>query len=67
MYKAKTRQQMADEFGIDRKTLYRWFKRNKISVDSGLLTPSEQARIYRTFGQPEQPSTEDNPTDKKRK
>lgn len=67
MYKAKTRQQMADEFGIDRKTLYRWMKRNKIDVDSGLLTPSEQAQIYNSFGKPEKPPVEDHTPDNKRK
>lgn len=67
MYKAKTRQQMADEFGIDRKTLYRWMKRNKISVDSGLLTPSEQAQIYSTFGKPDKLPAEERAMDNKRK
>lgn len=49
MAKVKTRQQIADEFGIDRKTLYRWLKRRKIDIEGGLLTPSEQARIYNTW------------------
>lgn len=66
MHKAKTRQQIADEFGIDRKTLYRWLKRNKISVDTGLLTPFEQAQIYHTFGKPERLPAPDKEADKKR-
>jgi DNA invertase Pin-like site-specific DNA recombinase len=65
MHRAKTRQQIADEFGIDRKTLYRWLKRNKISVETGLLTPFEQAQIYHSFGKPERPESQDKDADKK--
>lgn len=53
MDKAKTRQQLADEYGVNRKTLYRWLKRKKINFDGGLLTPTEQTMIYDTFGSPE--------------
>jgi transposase-like protein len=52
MDKAKTRQQLADEYGVNRKTLYRWLKRKKINFDGGLLTPTEQTMIYDTFGAP---------------
>jgi transposase-like protein len=30
---AKTRQQIADEYGIDRKTLYRWLKKAGIQLN----------------------------------
>ncbi len=50
---AKTRQQIADEYGIDRKTLYRWLKKACIQLSSGLVTPAEQELIYQKFGKPE--------------
>lgn len=49
---AKTRQQIADEYGIHRKTLYRWLKKASIKLGRGLVTPAEQALIYQTFGKP---------------
>jgi len=50
---AKTRQQIADEYGIDRKTLYRWLKKADIQLSSCLVTPAEQELIYQKFGKPE--------------
>jgi DNA invertase Pin-like site-specific DNA recombinase len=41
----KTRQQLADEIGISRKTLYRWFKREKIVLPHGLICPDTEAYI----------------------
>ncbi len=49
----KTRQQIADEHGINRKTLYRWLKNVGITLDKGLITPKEQELIFKTFGHPE--------------
>lgn len=49
----KTRQQIADEYGIDRKTLYRWFQEKNISLrGKRLISVSEQELIYETFGEP---------------
>ncbi|MBX2926617.1 MAG: helix-turn-helix domain-containing protein [Saprospiraceae bacterium] len=49
----KTRQQIADEYGIDRKTLYRWFQEKNISLrGKRLISVSEQELIYATFGEP---------------
>lgn len=50
--RAKTRQEMADEYGIGRKTFYRWMKRAGIQVTNGLLYPLEIEVIYNTFGKP---------------
>lgn len=50
---AKTRQQIADEYGIDRKTLYRWLKKADIQLSGSLVTPAEQELIYQKFGKPE--------------
>lgn len=51
--KAKTRQQIANEYGISRKTLYNWLKREKIILKSRLVTPQEQTKIYGKFGNPD--------------
>ena len=53
MQKAKTRQEIANEYGIDRKTLYRWLKRENINISKGLVTPKEQKEIYEKLGKPE--------------
>ena len=45
MTQLKTRQQIADEIGISRKTLYRWLKKWNIKVASGLLCPKSQRFI----------------------
>ena len=49
---SKTRYQIADEYGICTKTLYRWIKEKKLNISKGLLTPKEQKIIYETFGAP---------------
>ncbi len=49
----KTRQQIADEYGIGRKTLYRWLKQEGIILrGKSPLSFEEQERIYATFGHP---------------
>ncbi len=49
----KTRQQIADEYGIDRKTLYRWFKEKGIQLRGKRpLSLSEQELVYAEFGNP---------------
>lgn len=52
MEAAKTRQQIANEYGISRKTLSRWLKKASIELDGYLIAPKEQALIYQTFGDP---------------
>ncbi|NUO03551.1 MAG: helix-turn-helix domain-containing protein [Saprospiraceae bacterium] len=49
----KTRQQIADEYGVSRKTLYNWLKREGIAIKNGLVTPKEQRIIYEKFGAPQ--------------
>ena len=48
----KTRQQIADEYGISRKTLSRWLKKAEIEVEGYLLSPKDQQMIYQVFGDP---------------
>lgn len=51
--KVKTRQQIAEEYGIDRKTLYRWCKDNGITWRGKRpLSLEEQEIVYATFGDP---------------
>lgn len=54
MKKVKTRQEIAAEYGVHRRTFQRWLKKKKIELPSGLLTPKEQEVIYKCFGQPDE-------------
>jgi len=48
----KTKLMIANEYGIDRKTLYRKLKKFKITIARGLVTPKDQERIYNCLGYP---------------
>ena len=48
----KTRQEIANEYGIDRKTLYRWLKKENIKIPRGLINPKLQSKIYNVLGKP---------------
>lgn len=49
---AKTREQLAQEYNISRRTLYNWLKQAGICRKGKLLTPKELGRIYQKFGHP---------------
>jgi hypothetical protein len=49
---AKTKQQMADEYGVCWKTFDKWLKKHKIKIDRGLITPKDQNKIYSALGIP---------------
>ncbi len=51
----KTRQQVAEEFGISTKTLYRRLKKENIFVEPGVLFPKTLEIIYSAFGDPKTP------------
>lgn len=53
-FQAKTRQQIAQEFGISARTLSRWLKKTNITLPNRLLGPKEQLLIYKEFGDPNQ-------------
>lgn len=53
MIKCKTRQELAKEYGVDRKTLVKMLKRRQIELPSGLLTPDWVEKVYETLGNPE--------------
>ena len=48
----KTRQEIAAEYGVHRRTLLRWLKRAKIELPKGLVCPRHQFIIYTAFGFP---------------
>jgi DNA invertase Pin-like site-specific DNA recombinase len=50
--RSKSRQEIADEYGISRRTLYRWIQRTEISMPPGLIPPKVQDMIYDEFGSP---------------
>lgn len=49
----KTRQQMADEYGICRKTFNKLLQRKQITIERGLIYPKEQESIYKELGLPQ--------------
>jgi len=49
----KTRQELANDYGIDRRTLYRWFKEAQIVLSGrGIIKPKELQVIYKILGKP---------------
>ena len=48
----KTKQQMADEYGVCRKTFNKLLNRKQIKLDRGLIYPKEQFIIYKKLGIP---------------
>jgi DNA invertase Pin-like site-specific DNA recombinase len=49
---AKTRIELAIEYGISVKTFSRWIRKAKIELPSGLIDPYHLRIIYGTFGIP---------------
>jgi hypothetical protein len=49
---AKSRQQIANEYGICIKTLNKWLIEEKIILKRGLINPKKQNIIYKKFGVP---------------
>jgi hypothetical protein len=52
LIQAKTKQQIANEYGICTKTLSKWFKEEKIIIKRGLINPKLQKTIYKKLGIP---------------
>ena len=50
--KLKTRQEIAQEYGIVRETLYRKLKSAGIVLKRGLVNAEDQERIYKVLGKP---------------
>jgi hypothetical protein len=49
----KTKQQMAFEYGVSRKTFHKLLLRRQILLDRGLIYPKDQENIYKELGVPE--------------
>jgi hypothetical protein len=48
----KTKQQMADEYGVCRKTFNKLLIKKNIKLDRGVISPKEQLVIYNELGTP---------------
>jgi hypothetical protein len=48
----KTKQQMADEYGVCRKTFNKLLLKKRIKLDRGLISPKDQQNIYDKLGIP---------------
>jgi hypothetical protein len=48
----KTKQQMADEYGVCRKTFNRLLLKKHIILERGLISPKDQMTIYNELGLP---------------
>jgi hypothetical protein len=48
----KTKQQMADEYGVCRKTFNKLLRKKRIRLDRGLISPKDQLNIYDKLGSP---------------
>lgn len=49
----KTKQQMAYEYGVSRKTFQKLLQKRQIILDRGLIYPKDQESIYNELGLPE--------------
>jgi transposase-like protein len=49
---AKSKQQIAREYGICTKTLTKWLKEERIFLKRGLINPKRQEIIYKKLGIP---------------
>jgi len=38
-------------YGVNRKTFSRWLKKHNIDIPRGLVTPKDQKRIFKVFGE----------------
>jgi hypothetical protein len=52
--KAKTRKQIAAEYGICVRTLNKWMKNEGLNFPPGLLTPAQQEEIHERLRMPKQ-------------
>jgi hypothetical protein len=48
----KTKQQMAAEYGVCRKTFNKLLRKKRIELDRGLISPKDQLNIYEKLGVP---------------
>jgi transposase-like protein len=51
--KAKSRQEIARDYGISARTLTRWIHRGGLNIPKGPISPRNQDLIYEKFGKPQ--------------
>lgn len=49
---AKSKKEIADEYGICIKTLSKWLRTKNLLLKRGLIDPKTQILIYKNFGDP---------------
>ncbi len=49
---SKYRSELATEYGISVRTLYRWMKKANLDIPHGLIDPYHLRIIYKKFGPP---------------
>jgi len=49
---AKSKKEIAVEYGICTKTLSKWLKKENMILKRGLIVPKTQKLIYKKFGNP---------------
>jgi hypothetical protein len=49
---AKSKKEIADEYGICTKTLAKWLRKKNLMLKRGLIDPKTQELIYIEFGNP---------------
>jgi hypothetical protein len=64
--KAKSRQEVAEEYGICIKTLIKRLESAKIILEPGLIFPNMLEIIYKTFGVPNIPKNSNKLTKKEK-
>lgn len=50
--KAKSRQEIAQEYGVSARALSRWIQKSGLPIPNGLVSPKGQQKIYEEFGKP---------------
>lgn len=50
--KGITRKELAQNYGVCRRTLAKWLKEKNIDLHPGLITPKDQESIYSKVGYP---------------
>lgn len=48
-----TRTELAELYGVSRKTFYNWLKTNNIELSKGYLCPKDVDKIFEIFGKPD--------------
>lgn len=51
--KSRSRQELADAYGVSLSTFRRWLKLYQINLPPGLVKPVDVQKIYNCFGRPE--------------